>query len=286
MTHTATRTSISTAQGHFECLIDGDASAPPVFFLHGFPDHPRSFEPVLAHFASAGFRAIAPWQRGYDPSPVSGPYSAKQTANDLDALVDVLAPHKPVVVVGHDWGAAAAFCAAIRNPARYSHLVTLASPHPIQFSNSWFRSAAQRKKSWHFFYFQLFGIAERRAAANDCALIDELWRDWSPDLDISTAPLAEIKSTLSAGNFAPLGYYRAAFWPPFAMPWQLRGKVRTPTLHLHGRNDRCIGHEIGEGQERFYSAKLRFEVLDGVGHFLHFEDPSRVASRILQWLRP
>src|SRR5882724_13682590 len=86
-------------------------SGPLVLCLHGFPDHARSFRHQLPVLAKAGFRAVAPYLRGYAPTdvPANGPYQSAALAKDTVALLDALSPKEPATVFGHDWGALAAY---------------------------------------------------------------------------------------------------------------------------------------------------------------------------------
>src|SRR3972149_3445828 len=95
-------------------------TGPLVLCLHGFPDHARSFRFQLPALAKAGFRAVAPYLRGYAPTdvPANGPSQAAARARDAAALLDALSPGEPAYVFGHDWGALAAYGAAILAPSR------------------------------------------------------------------------------------------------------------------------------------------------------------------------
>jgi hypothetical protein len=81
---TLTRTTFSLPLGKVHALVGGAVNARPLLFLHGFPDHPPTAVPFLEHLAET-HRVVAPWLRGYAPSPIVSPY-------DLDTLAaDALA---------------------------------------------------------------------------------------------------------------------------------------------------------------------------------------------------
>src|SRR5580765_1168097 len=88
----------------FATLEAGDG--PLVLCLHGFPDHARSFRHQLPALAAAGFRAVAPFMRGYAPTevPPDGPYQSAALAQDAVALIDALG-YQRAAIFGHDWGA-------------------------------------------------------------------------------------------------------------------------------------------------------------------------------------
>ncbi|MEM9492929.1 MAG: alpha/beta hydrolase, partial [Myxococcota bacterium] len=77
---------ITVDGGRFAYLDAGERDAPVVLCLHGFPDHPPSFIPLMDRLAAAGLRAIAPWMRGYHPSVATGPFHFERLADDLSQL--------------------------------------------------------------------------------------------------------------------------------------------------------------------------------------------------------
>lgn len=109
--------------------LDDNARGPVVLCLHGFPDNARSFRFQLPALAAAGYRAVAPTLRGYEPSsqPADGDYSLEALGRDVLAWVDGLA-EKKVHLIGHDWGAAVAYVAGALAPERFHSLTTIAVP--------------------------------------------------------------------------------------------------------------------------------------------------------------
>ncbi len=107
-----THTTFSLPLGEVHALVGGAVSARPLLFLHGFPDHPPTAVPFLEHLAET-HRVVAPWLRGYAPSPIVGPYDLDTLASDALALIDRL--DGQVDLVGHDWGGMITYtvCAAV-----------------------------------------------------------------------------------------------------------------------------------------------------------------------------
>lgn len=285
-------TRIRTRGLEFALLECGPAQGPLALCLHGFPDSAHTFRHLLPRLAAAGWRAVAPWMRGYAPTaiPADGRYQAATLARDVIELIDALgAPN--AVVVGHDWGALAAHGAAILAPERVHRLVTLAVPHRgagLALATSY----AQQKRSWYMFFFQT-PLADAAVAAADFAFIDHLWRDWSPGYEPAAEDLAGAKRALRApgGLAAALGYYRATFDPRLQDPAlagdQIRvlgAEVPVPTLYLHGADDGCMGLESLETMRSAYSGGLETRVIDGAGHFLHLERREIVEAAILDFL--
>ncbi|MFO0755548.1 MAG: alpha/beta hydrolase [Byssovorax sp.] len=262
---------------------------PLVIAAHGFPDEPMTFAAQVEPLVQAGYRVLLPALRGYQPSgvPRTGRYDAAAVGADLLALADHWSPNDPVRLVGHDWGAAAAFAAAAMAPARFSHLVTMAVPHAKAMARA-LRTSAQLRRSWYMGFFQLPAVAEAALTARDFALVERLWRDWSPGYDASADELDRVKEAMRGRASAVLGYYRALRSPDALFGPARRllfAQVRVPSLHLHGEDDGCIGVEATEGAERFYERDYALAVIRGAGHFLQREKPDEVSEKLLTFLR-
>lgn len=270
-----------TANGlTFAARTCGD-DGPLALCLHGFPDSAHTWDGLLPELASAGFRAVAPWTRGYAPTsvPADGDYSGAALTADVNALHEALGGDRDAVLIGHDWGAMATYAAAAVAPERWRRLVAIAVPPPKVAASAFFHYA-QLKRSFYVFMFQT-PLAELVAGADDLRFIDNLWRDWSPSYD-GTADLVHVKAALRApANLAAaIGYYRAMFTSGFASE-----APKQPTLYLHGTVDGAFGVEGVRDTPAQLSADSRVEVIADVGHFLHLEKPGEVNRLILDWLR-
>ncbi len=266
---------------------------PVVLCLHGFPDCMRSFRFQLPALAAAGFRAVAPALRGYAPScqGALADTHALASADDALALLDALGARE-AHLVGHDWGAVAAYLAAARAPARLLSVTTMAVPHPLGMAASLKHVPSQIRCSWYMFFFQLGGIAERALRARDFALIEKLWRDWSPGFALAAEEMAAIKATFAEPGVveAALAYYRALFRVNSEISRETRAllarPISPPLLALTGENDGCIRTELYDhAMGPHWIANGTVERLKGVGHFLHQEDPARVNASLIVFLR-
>ncbi len=277
---------LATSAGTFELLAEGDEQAPLVLCLHGFPDTAFGWQPTLEALAQAGYRAVAPYMRGYHPSTLAGPYHVDRIADDVIALADALSPGRRVRLVGHDWGAIATYVALARSPGRFSHAVTMAVPHPNALVANLRAFPGQLRLSWYVTFFQLGKRADERASANDFELIERLWAKWSPGFRPSTDYLAELKRCLAASGPAPFEYYRALFRPMREAMRRARRRlvIDTPLLNLHGARDGCVDARMAVRQDRFFRGRFEGRILPGVGHFLHIEQPGEVAAHVVEWL--
>ncbi len=267
---------------------------PLVLCLHGFPDHAPTFRPLLESLAAAGFRAVAPFMRGYAPSTVEAPtYETAALAGDALGLIDALGGGEPAGVVGHDWGGVAAQHAAVLAPERIRRLVTLAIPHAAAFAGALRRDPDQLRRSWYEFLFLAEGFAERVVAQDGFAFIDRLVAEWSPGGALEPEEWEAVKRTLESPGVltAALGYYRAAFVADRRSPALADSAARwadavpVPTLAIMGADDGCIAASVSDDQAQRFSGGYRREVVPGAGHWPHREAPDVVTPMIVEWLR-
>lgn len=272
----------------FEMAIRHCGTGPLVVCLHGFPDTAETWHGLLPALASAGYHAVAPFMRGYAPSgvPADDAYNAYTLAKDVVALADALAPGAPFYLVGHDWGAITGYATASLAGERLAAMVTAAVPPTSRFLAN--MRPAQMRRSWYMGFFQLAGIAERALAARDMALIDRLWRDWSPGWAFTKADIAPVKAALAApaNRRAALRYYRAL--PGLLVDKRQRERVmawRTavPTRIVYGEADGCIGPDIFAGSQNCFDGPFDMQAL-AAGHFMHREDPAAFERLVLGWL--
>jgi pimeloyl-ACP methyl ester carboxylesterase len=274
----------------FAYLSCGDG--PLALCLHGFPDSAHTWRDLLPALADAGFRAVAPFMRGYAPTsvPPDGRYQLGVLAQDAIALHEALGATEDAVLVGHDWGAGAAHIAAVAAPGRWRRAVTLALPPGEAMLAALATNFDQIKRSWYVFFF-LHPLAEAAVAANDLAFIDRLWADWSPGFD-GHEDLALLKPSLRepANLAAALGYYRAALGGvglDAALDELQAAVTQMPpqsALYLHGAADGCIGVEVAKLTAKEAPANVRVEIVEGAGHFLHREKPTEINAQIIKHL--
>jgi pimeloyl-ACP methyl ester carboxylesterase len=294
------RETVSANGLDFAYVAAGDEDAPLALCLHGFPDSALTWRYLLPRLADAGYRAVAPWLRGYAPSavPEVPEYQSAVIGTDAVALHAVLGDPTagPGVLIGHDWGAMAAYTAVRHPTANWRRLVALAVPPTPAVAQGFF-TYDQLRRSWYMFFFQ-HPLAELAVANDDLEFVERLWADWSPGYD-AAADLPAVKDALRAPQnlAAALGYYRATLGgvgtsgdPEVA---EMQGAADTtgpplPTLYLHGADDGCMGADLVPAAEPFLpdDGLSGTRIVPGTGHFLHLERPDEVNALILDFVGP
>jgi pimeloyl-ACP methyl ester carboxylesterase len=265
----------------FDALFAGEPGAPLVLLLHGFAESMQCWRAQVATLAGAGYRAVAPSQRGY--SPAARPDTGDTDNYHIDRLMDdamaIVAASgygdRRFHLVGHDWGGSIAWSLADRYPQRIASLTVLSRPHPNAFNRALqMPDGEQAQRSRHHKAF-LEPDAADVVLADDAKWLRERWAaNGVPD-----AAMTEHLGVL--GNKpameAALAWYRArgAIRGPL-------GPIRVPTLFIWGDADDTVGRVAAEGTQDFIAAPYRFEVLPGVGHFAADQTPERVSELLLQ----
>ncbi|UOQ71601.1 alpha/beta fold hydrolase [Hymenobacter cellulosilyticus] len=275
----------------------GPADGPPVLLLHGWPDAPRGWRAVAEHLQAAGWRTIIPTLRGTAPTRFLADETPRVApgvalAQDAIDLLDALQIQQ-VAVVGHDWGARAAYTLAALFPQRVTAIVALALAYQPKGRFTLPDFAQSR-----LFWYQWFMCTEAGAAAvrqDPVGFARIQWDTWSPPGWFDEAEFTATAAYFSEPDWAEitLQAYRSRWLPgeatdPRYAALQKRlhtiEDLTTPTLMLQGGADTCDAPQESEGLDQYFTAGYQRLVLAGVGHFPHREAPEVVARHILAFL--
>jgi pimeloyl-ACP methyl ester carboxylesterase len=263
--------SVQVGNYFFDYLEDGDADAPVVLLLHGFPQDSTSWDAISADLVAAGYRTLRLDQRGYSsgarPGSVNAyrmPHLVADAFGFLDAL-KVVNAH----VIGHDWGGAVAWAMAEQAPERLISLTVLSTPHPAALASSMIRST-QGIKSWYMAMFQAPMIPERLLAPGG-----QMWSLLTRGLPRESREHYAQRARQPGALTAMLHWYRAA---ARAAVRRSAGNsaVSVRTLYVWGARDPALGSYAAERTGRYVCAPYVFHVLSGHGHWL----PERAAGQL------
>ena len=262
-----------------------DAAGPTggvlVLMLHGFPESRHSWREALQPIADAGYRVVAPDQRGYsadarpDPADLSN-YSFDKLVQDAIDIADASgAEGKRFHLVGHDWGGQVSWGVAEKHPGRLASLTVLSRPHPLSFRRALQEDADQKHRSRHHGKFLEADTADKLLADDAKAMRDGLFGQSRESAAKHLSILGERPAMEAA-----LAWYRSnkGLSGDF-------GPTKMPTLYLWGDADATVGAHAAKGTADFVSAAYAMEVLPGVGHFVMDQAAARSTELMLAHFR-
>jgi pimeloyl-ACP methyl ester carboxylesterase len=275
--------------------LGGPEDGAPVVLLHGFPESHRTWRNVVPALAR-DFRVIAPDQRGFGasdrPEGVEA-YRTDRILDDLIALADALGLAR-FTLVGHDWGGAVAWLAALRHPDRLSRLVIVNAPHPLVFQKSLFEDPGQRAASQYINAFRNPAMEQGIVAMG---LETFFAKTFASHADISLLSDEERQAYLDdwgrpGALTAMLNWYRASeilvpgvgeegpapAWTKAPFP-----KVQVPTLVLWAMRDTAL-LPVQLGGLHDLVEDLRLVTIPDAGHFVPWEQPRVVAAAIRDFM--
>lgn len=262
----------------FDVCDDGPLDGPVIVALHGFPQTSTTWSAVTPHLSAAGYRVVAPDQRGYSakarPGDVSA-YRLDRLAADALALADAAGAGR-FHVLGHDWGGGVGWQLASRHANRVSSLAVVSTPHPGALMAA--MRGRQLVRSWYIAAFQLPAVPERVLLARDGALLRRLLGSTGMRPD----RVAESVKLLSEPGAARgmINWYRAMRSPGSTGP----GVVTIPTLYVWSDGDTALGRTAATKTARWVRGPYRFEVLRGVSHWIPDDRPAELARLVLDHL--
>jgi pimeloyl-ACP methyl ester carboxylesterase len=278
-------TELKTQSGlAFTADVAGPAGGDLVLMLHGFPESRHSWRGALPGLAAAGYRAVAPDQRGYspgarpDPAKLENYVYEKLIADAIEVAAAAGYAGKRFHLVGHDWGGQVSWGVAGTHPGRLASLTILSRPHPQSFRRALqMPDGEQKHRSRHHRKFLEPGTGGM--------LLEDDARRLRRNLSSQGVPDAAIEEHLGVlGNPAALEGALAWYRANVGLVADL-GEINVPTLYIWGDADATVGPTAAHGTKDFVSAAYAMEVLPGVGHFVMDQAPARATKLLLAHLK-
>ena len=255
-----------------------------MLLLHGFPESRHSWRAALPALAAAGYRAVAPDQRGYSPGARPDPSDLSNYAFDrlVADVIEIAAAAgydgKRFHLVGHDWGGQVSWGVAGKHPERLASLTILSRPHPSSFRRALLKEDGDQKhRSRHHRAFLDADTSKLLLADNARRLRDGLFGQGVP-----AAALEEHLSVLGNPEAleAALAWYRSNKGLAADI-----GTIKAPTLYIWGDADATVGPDAAYGTGEFVGAAYAMEVLPNVGHFVMDQAPAKATDLMLAHLK-
>ncbi|QJD97771.1 alpha/beta hydrolase [Mucilaginibacter robiniae] len=265
-------------------LQEGEGNTETIIFLHGFPEFSYAWHKQLPFFATQGFHALAPDQRGYNltskPKGVKA-YMLENAVEDLAAFIKKITSEK-ITLVGHDWGGGVAWIFAFKYPELLKKLVILNMPHPQVQSQNFKTSPKQMLKSWYVGFFQLRIIPEVVCRAYNFKFLEWTFLKSSNAGTFSQHDLQQYKQAWRQPRALTnmLNWYRAFKY----IPTQNYGKINVPTLIIWGKKDIYLSAEMAQ-QSVNWCTNGKMVMLDDATHWLHHEKTAEVNKLILDFVQ-
>jgi pimeloyl-ACP methyl ester carboxylesterase len=279
------------------CELSGSPDGYPCLLLHGWPDDVRTWDRMLPALHAADLRTIVPYTRGFGPTRFREPSATRNgqlsaLGKDVLELAEALGLRR-FAVVGHDWGARAAYIAScLAGPGRVSHCAALSvgwgTNDPSQML-----SLRQVQNYWYHWYMAL----DRGAALvrhDRRGFTRYIWSIWNPGWEISETEFEATAASFDNPDWADvvLHSYRVRWGlaptDPALNEIEARlsrhPEISVPTLVLHGGADPCNDPSTSEGKERFFIGPYGRVVLPDVGHFPQRQTAEEVAGHLVRFL--
>lgn len=287
---------IDTSRLHIAFEESGPADAPPVVLVHGWPDDVRTWDSFLKPLRAAGYRVIRPFLRGYGPTrflsdstPRSGQLAA--LATDLMEFTDALGLSR-YALIGHDWGARAAYITASQRPEQVSHCIALSVGWGTNTADQQL-TLQQSRNYWYHWYFATPRGAEE-LARDRRGFARFMWNSWSPSWEFADSEFGNTAASFDNPDWVDicLHSYRHRWGfaegdPAYAEIEARLAKtprIMVPTLLLHGGEDGANHPATSEGKQALFGDAYKRVVIPGAGHFPQREKSDEVIDQIMAWL--
>lgn len=276
---------VQSSGARLHCVEAGAGA--PVVLLHGIPESWRAWHRIIPALTDSGFRAVAPDLRGYGlsdkPSGVDA-YRGDLLAEDIATMVRASGGMR-ASVVGHSWGALAAWLFAMRYPDMIDRLVIMNIPHPLRWVEA-LRTLHFWRRNPQMAFFQLPIVPELLLGIRDSAVLRRnLTRYLGGAGGFEASEVSDLIRDMSRPGAltGALNHYRAFLRAnPFRLGWRL-SVIHAPVLVIWGAQDRYFPVDLAKPPDSWVP-NVRVEVLQGAGHWIHHNRPNDVSDLLLKFL--
>ncbi len=267
----------------FSARAAGPHDGRPVLLLHGFPETSWSWRALLTLLGAAGYRAVAPDQRGYSPRarPTSvSDYSTPHLVQDVLAIADTM-EMATFDLIGHDWGGMVSWVTAARHADRVRSLTVVSTPHPEALRAAILGGDSdQTRRSSYIEFVQRTDEPEALLLGADGrgGGLRSLFQSTGLDPNVTDEYVAVL--TQPGAMTAALNWYRAMR----SADVEGLAPIVVPTLYVWSTGDPALGRTAAEATAEYVAGSYRFEILDGVSHWIPEQVPGDLGRLVLDHL--
>jgi pimeloyl-ACP methyl ester carboxylesterase len=269
----------------------------PVILVHGWPDDVRSWDAVLPALHEAGYRTYAPWLRGYGATEFLRPDTERSgqlvaLGQDLVELAGALDLGRHALI-GHDWGARAAYIASALNESRVCSCVALSVGYGTN-SPSQALSYRQSQNYWYH-WFMATPRGEKAVREDRRAFTRHIWNEWFVAYQPDATEFERTARAFDNPDWADVVLHSYRVRWGHAAPDPRYGELEAqfdpaptqnvPTLTLHGALDPVNAPQMSEAKEAYFNGPYERRLIDGAGHFPQRERATETAQHLVAWLR-
>jgi pimeloyl-ACP methyl ester carboxylesterase len=263
----------------FDVRTLGPDDGEPVLLLHGFPETSLSWSAVAPVLAAAGYRVIAPDQRGYSPDarPKSvADYAMAHLVADVLGLADAL-DIGTFHLVGHDWGAAVGWAVAAEHGDRLRTFTAVSVPHLAAYNSALRADSDQQQRASYIGLMRQEGKAEDVLSEDDGRRLRAMYDGKIPAAHVDAyVDFFHDRAALTGA----LAWYRAMTAALADLP-----SVSVPTTYVWSDGDWAIGRASAEASDEHVTGPYEFIELADISHWIPEEAPADLAAAILQRVR-
>lgn len=275
---------IQAAGVNLNVVEEGPADGPLVILLHGFPEFWFEWRDLIGPLAHAGFRVVAPDQRGYGlsdkPRGVDA-YRLDSLADDVIAIAAAIG-HKDFRLVGHDWGGSVAWWVAARNPERVLQMAILNAAHPAIWRDAMASDPEQRRRSGYVKLVRLRWLPEAIIRVGGFRSLEASFEDSVRREAFAPAAMSHYRKAWQRPGAltAMLNWYRALFRQPLSVP--APNSLTVPTLLIWGDRDRFAVPDLADRSAALVR-EVRVEHWTDATHWTPHDAPERILQTLIEF---
>ncbi|MCY4076439.1 MAG: alpha/beta fold hydrolase [Acidobacteria bacterium] len=265
----------------FDVRTAGPEDGEVAILLHGFPQTSYEWRHQIRALAEAGFRVVAPDQRGYSagarPTDTAD-YALPLLVEDVLGLADAVGAER-FHIVGHDWGAIVAWAVAVAAADRVITANPVSVPHPDAFARVLSDPESCQVAASSYFDVFVQPDSEDGFLANDEALLRGLYAGMGEDAVAEYLRVLGSKPALGAA----LDWYRANIGDR-NLQRPATGAVTVPTMFTWSDGDTALCIDGAVLTAEYVDGPYRFEVLEGIDHWIPEMAAEKMSALLVEHL--